>query len=153
MKRSDVFKGKYLKAEELCGRSVTVTIERTDMEDITNSQSGNTEQKAVVYFRGKEKGLVLNQINWTSIEDQWGDETDGWPGRQITLFATTTPFGGKIVPCLRIKPGTSAPVAQAEEFIKQQVAPRPAQATPGIANIEQHIQPESDMVSDDDVPF
>ncbi len=151
MKRSDVFSGKYLKAEDLSGHTVTVTIECTNMEDINNQQTGKTEQKAVVYFRGKEKGLVLNQINWTSIEDQYGDETDGWPGRQITLFATTTPFGNKIVPCLRIKPGQSAPVAQAEEFIQQQVAPRTAQTAPAcnMDGVEQSQQ----VTPDDDIPF
>lgn len=147
MKRADVFQSKYLKAEDL-PHAVTVTIQCTNMEDITNSQTNKTEQKAVVFFHGKDKGLVLNQVNWTSIEEQWGDETDGWPGRQITLFATTTPFGNKIVPCIRIKPGVPAAVAQAETFIQQQIgAPRIAQTVP------EQPSPAVTHVDDSDVPF
>ncbi len=160
MKRGDVFTNKYLNAENLSGHTVTVTIECTNMEDITNPQTGKTEKKAVTYFRGKEKGLVINQINWDSIVTMYGEESDGWPGRQITLFATTTPFGNKIVPCIRIKPGQSAPVAQAEEFIQQQVAPQtvqtaPADNIPPLGENERTIRrsQSQEVTSDDDIPF
>ncbi len=120
MKRSDVFPSKYLKAEDLSGQTVAVTIETVCMEEVSN------DQKAIAYFRGKQKGLVLNQINWDTIEAMYGDDTEGWTGKRISVFPSTTQFNGKVVACLRIKPGQSLPVAKAEAFIEE-IKPDPSQ--------------------------
>jgi hypothetical protein len=70
---NDAFPSKYLKANDLKGNRVTVTMSHVDYETIAE------ERKAVLFFRGKEKGLVLNKTNASMIVELTGTtETDDW---------------------------------------------------------------------------
>jgi hypothetical protein len=98
MKSADVFPSKWLKAEDLGDKEPTVTIDRVVLEDLGDGQ------KPVAYFRGKEKGLVLNKTNWSMLEHLCrSDESDEWTGQQIRLSVEMVPFQGKIVPSIRVK--------------------------------------------------
>lgn len=97
---NDAFPSKYLKAGDLHGQEPIVTIDRVEFEAVGRTR----EMKAVVYFVGKDKGLVLNKTNATKIANLAGTmETDEWHGHRIRLFATETEFGGDTVDCIRIK--------------------------------------------------
>ena len=61
------------------------------------------QEKPVLYFRGKQKGLVLNKTNGNAIAELHGEEMDDWPGKEITIFPTTTEYKGKRADCIRIK--------------------------------------------------
>jgi len=93
------FPGNYLKAADLQGKRVQVTIERVEMEDIGG------DQKPVLHFRGKDRGLVLNKTNANAV---WGingsDDTDDWSGTTIVLYPSKTDFQGKRVDCIRVDP-------------------------------------------------
>jgi hypothetical protein len=93
---------KWLKAGDLKkdGRSIKVelTIDRTEIVEFKD----NTK-KLGVFFVGKEKGLVLNKTNAALIGEQHGQDTSGWPGQKIKIFATTTDFGGERVECIRVE--------------------------------------------------
>lgn len=71
----------------------------------------NGDEKPVLYFKGKDKGIVLNKTNSNKIAEIFGDDTDGWTDGQIVLFETTTEFQGKTVPAIRVRPapGRAAP--------------------------------------------
>jgi hypothetical protein len=99
MKANDVFPSKYLKASDLQGHEPTVTIDRVVMEQLSDGES-----KPVMYFQGKKKGLIVNRTNWMAIAFLYGDESNDWPGRAVTLFSAmvTTP-SGKPIEGLRIK--------------------------------------------------
>jgi hypothetical protein len=100
----DAFPSKYLKAGDLGDKHVTVAISHITTEDM-----GDNEEKPVVYFVGKTKGLVLNRVNATKIVEIAGTEDfSQWEGLQICLFATTTEFKGKTVPAIRIEVPTRA---------------------------------------------
>jgi hypothetical protein len=108
MKLDDLFPSRYLKAADLQGREVPVTISHVAVEQM-QTQSG-TETKGVVYFKAHSKGLVLNQVNATTIGEAYGQETDNWGNSPIVLYPTRTQFGAKMVDCIRIKiPGQPAP--------------------------------------------
>lgn len=92
---------KYLKAGDLLGRPVIVTIRDTVEETV--GQGKDSEEKPVLWFVGKEKALVLNTTNGSVIAEQFGFETQAWSGKQIELYPTTTEFGGKTVDCIRIR--------------------------------------------------
>jgi hypothetical protein len=52
------------------------------------------------------------------LAQAYGDDSDAWPGRVVAVYATTTQFGGKLVPCVRLRipaaPATpAAPIAVA----------------------------------------
>lgn len=109
----DAFPSKYLKASDLKGQHITVTIDRVEFESMDG------KQKPIVYFKGKEKGLVLNKTNSNAIEGMTGTpETDEWAGVRVALFATKVEYQGKRVDAIRIedapnpKPGKPAPAPE-----------------------------------------
>lgn len=100
MKATDIFSSKYLNAADLRGRDVTVTIDRVEVEKMPNSG----EKKPALYFRGKDKGLLVNKTNFNTIAEVLGaEDTDDWEGKQITLYPTETDFQGKMVDCIRVR--------------------------------------------------
>ena len=117
MKISEAFSGNYLKSADLAQAQVYViaSVEQETMPDGAN--------KPVVRFQNENRGLVLNKVNGLTIAELFGDDTGGWSGHQIELFSTTTFFGGKQVPCLRVRqPQAQQPIVQA--------APMPQPAGP-----------------------
>ena len=95
---NSAFPSKYLKAADLKGRRVMVTISAVEMEDI-----GDDDSKPVVYFEGKSKGLVLNKTNSNMIiEITDSSETDSWAGQQIVLFSTKVDFQSRRVDAIRV---------------------------------------------------
>ena len=110
MKMSQAFPSKYLKADDLGGKRIIVTIDHVSMEEIGDETS--KENKPIVYFQGKEKGLVLNKTNASQISYLYGDESDMWAGKQIELFTMMVAFGGRQVPAIRIAPPPGQTVEQ-----------------------------------------
>jgi hypothetical protein len=97
---NDAFPSNYLKASDLKGRSVVVAVDRIEFEPVGQKK----EMKPVLYFAGKDKGLVLNKTNAAKIISLLGtDETDNWRGGRIQLYPTETSFQGDMVDCIRVK--------------------------------------------------
>jgi arabinogalactan endo-1,4-beta-galactosidase len=94
---SQAFPSNYLRAADLQGRRVRVQISRVQMEDIGG------DHKPVMYFQGKEKGMVLNKTNANAIGMFYGDEMDDWTGKMIELFEAMVDFQGKTTPAIRLK--------------------------------------------------
>ena len=93
------FPSSYVRAADLGSKRVTVTISHLKLEDV----GGDGERKPVLYFQGKEKGLVLNKTNANSVIEIAGTDDYGkWGGTQIILYAAKTEFKGKQVDCIRI---------------------------------------------------
>lgn len=112
MKSTDIFPSKYLRAADLNGQEPIVTIDRVDMETLGD------ERKPVVYFRNKDKGLVLNKTNFNAIEEISGkDDTDLWSGTKVKLFTAKVEFQGKRVPAIRIDAPSAAPVKRTETVV------------------------------------
>jgi hypothetical protein len=57
----------------------------------------------VLFFREEEKGLVLNKTNTTIIAKLYGDDTDDWVGKPVTLYATEVQFQGDMVDAIRVR--------------------------------------------------
>jgi hypothetical protein len=94
----DMFPSKYVACGDLRGMDVPVRIARIDMEDVSNG-----DLKPIVYFVGMKKGLVLNRTNAKRIATMHGPETNGWLGKDITLYPSETEFKGETVPCIRVR--------------------------------------------------
>ncbi len=104
MNINDAFPGNYLKAPDLKGKDVPLTIAGVAMAKVGD------DNVPVVSFAGTERMLVLNKTNSNTIADTLGPDTDQWIGQKITLYATTCEFQGKTVPCLRVRPAMAVAV-------------------------------------------
>lgn len=94
---NEMFPSKYLKVVDLQNKRVAVTIDKVTVEDIAN------EKRAVVYFRGKLRGLVLNKTNAAMIAEIAGSsETSEWTGVKMSLYPTRVDFQGRRVDAIRI---------------------------------------------------
>jgi len=113
---NSAFPSKFLAAADLNDRAVNVTISGVKMEGVGQAQ----EQKPVVYFQGKKKGLVLNKTNTKRIIGLVGSaETKEWIGKGIQIFPTETEYQGETVDCIRVravKAETPADDAPADDF-------------------------------------
>jgi hypothetical protein len=119
MKATDIFPSKYLRAGDLNGHEPIVTIDRVVLETLGD------ESKPVIYFQGKDKGLVLNKTNWAAICDITKEEdSDLWKGHRVKLFTTRVDFQGKRVDAVRIDaPKTSRPAPPPVEHIDDDAIP------------------------------
>lgn len=93
----------FIFAFDLNGKEVAVTISRVEAGTLSGS-GGRKAKKPVVYFEGKEKGLALNATNCKTIAKLYGNYTEKWIGKQVTLYPTTTEMAGETVECIRIRP-------------------------------------------------
>lgn len=109
-----MFDKDYLYAFMLNGREVTVEIARVSAGQIIGD-GGKKSKKPVCYFKGKDKPLALNVTNCKTIAAMYGINTDAWVGKRVTIFPTTTDFGGKTVDCIRVRPGIPRGKAAAPE--------------------------------------
>jgi len=99
---NELYPSNYLKVSDLQGASPTVTIETIKIE--TLGQGEDSENKPVAYFRGKEKGLVLNKTNTLTVAGFYGDETDNWLGKPIRLIESPVSYNGKTTMAIRVHP-------------------------------------------------
>lgn len=116
MQISEAFPSKYLKASDLQGRNVMVKMSHAAFEEIGG------DKKLILYFQGKEKGMVLNKTNANNISDIYGDDTDDWAGEPIVLVEAMVDFQGKTVPAIRVRKPTAKDVAGKAAPARQPVA-------------------------------
>jgi hypothetical protein len=134
---NDVFPSNYIKASDLKGAQVVVTIDRVEFEPVGRDK----EMKAIVYFVGKTKGVVLNKTNARKITEISGSPlTEEWAGTAIVLYPTETEFAGETVECIRIKPVNKAKMGR--------MTPQPPPA-PAPEPDYDHGAP----VTEDEIPF
>jgi hypothetical protein len=112
---NEAFPSKYLKAADLQKRQVAVVISHAQFEQI------GSDNKLVLYFQGKQKGVVMNKTNAGVIANAYGDETEDWAGKPVTLFEAMVEYQGKLAPAIRmmipnsgVRPAPAARASSAE---------------------------------------
>jgi len=109
MNIKDAFPSNYLKSADLGGRAVRVTIDTCTMEDVGDGE------KPVLFFQGKQKGIVLNKTNASMVAELYGDETSGWAGKVVELYPDKTQYQGRIVDCIRLRGVAPPPSEEVED--------------------------------------
>ena len=112
---SDKYVARFLKVDDLNGKPLSLTVTRVADEEVGEEK----KDMYVAYFKETPKGFPLNHVNGEAIADFLGtDDVDRWVGAVITLIPAKTTFGGKRVPCIRVKSASLPPgrtVGLAEE--------------------------------------
>jgi len=113
MKISQLFPSKYVKAADLNGKTVTLTIAKLVVEEL--GHGAEKERKPVLYFQKATKGLVLNRTNAMTIAGLYGDESDDWEGKRISIYPTRIRAFGSMQDTIRVReeiPAQPRPQAQ-----------------------------------------
>ena len=130
-----LYPGRFIKAGELLGKKVTLTIADVELEDL-QGDDGKTKAKAIIHFRESPKALVACKTNGICIKEMFGKAIAEWVGKKITIFPDT--WNGE--PCIRIwgspdiasdmKVQVSLPRRRPFDRVLHKVAPRGAAAEP-----------------------
>ena len=103
MRMRDALPGKYLTGDDLDG-DVTVVIDRVVLEPFRDPRTRVETRKPVMYFQRAKRGLIVNRTNWRAVADLYGDESDNWTGKRITLTSTMVDAYGKQTRAVRVRP-------------------------------------------------
>ncbi len=76
-----------------------VTVKALEFREVGDKK----ETKGVIFFEEHKRGMVINRTNLKRIIAHHGNETNSWIGKKITLYPSETDFGGKTVPCIRVR--------------------------------------------------
>jgi hypothetical protein len=70
-----------------------------------------TDQKICISFAEfPAKPLGCNKTNLTRIAELYGTNADGWIGKQMQVYRSTTSYSGKVMQCIRLAgPGQATP--------------------------------------------
>jgi hypothetical protein len=123
---------KYLKGEHLAGKKPVVTIAEVVLE--TTHANGREEEKPVLYFVGKQKGLILSPTNQRTLRNLFGDDVSNCRGKSVQLEAVPMRVAGRDTLPIRINP---AP----------QPAPQPQPAPTAAATVDD-LNGWNDLVKD-----
>jgi hypothetical protein len=72
-----------------------LTIKSAEARKIGQGEEAKT--KVVLSFDETSKQLALNSTNSKIIAEKYGDETDLWTGKKVTLIVVKKNFAGKLV--------------------------------------------------------
>ncbi len=79
-----LYPGRFIKAGDLAGRDVNLTIAQVDLEELEGRKG--KQGKGVIHFRETKKALVLNRTNGECIKAMFGRKLADWVGKRITLY-------------------------------------------------------------------
>ena len=98
---SEMYPGRFLKADMLKGQKVTVTIVKIMGEDLVG-ENNKSKSEWVVRIKERPLELVLNKTNGFCLYRMFGSDPHSWIDKRITIYATTTKFGRETLDCIRI---------------------------------------------------
>ncbi len=86
----------YLNANDIA-KPINTTIAGVTVESMKDGK-----KKIVVVLAGLEKSLVLNKTNAKTLAQKFGEDTNDWAGKEISLAAVPVEFQGAMTKGLRI---------------------------------------------------
>jgi hypothetical protein len=109
-----MFDSKYIGSWHLDGRDVVLTIDKVVAGALQKPGQKEADRKPILYFKGTDKGLVLNKTNLATIASIAGSyRAKDWAGVRVALYATTCMAFGKETSCIRVRP--TAPKSSAKD--------------------------------------
>ena len=107
--RDEMFPSRFLKAPDLNGKPLVVTIASADRETMKDT-SGKEKEKLILSLKEVKKQLVLNATNWDAIVDILDEaNSDDWTDGRIELYPAKTNLPGRgVVDCIRVRAPSQA---------------------------------------------
>lgn len=117
----ELYPGRFIKAADLKGKNVTLTIASVDLEELEGDKG--KQVKGVVGFEKTEKQLALNKTNGICLKEMFGKKVQGWVGKRVTLMPSM--WNGD--DCIRIY--GSPDIGEDKEIVVQLPRKRPQPMT------------------------
>lgn len=92
-----LYPGRFIKAGELQGKKVTLTIADVDTEELVGDD-GKTQIKATLAFKETPKKHVCCKTNGICIREMFGRKIADWIGKRVTFYPDV--WNGD--PCIRV---------------------------------------------------
>jgi hypothetical protein len=134
-RKSEVYPTRYFRASGLPdGWSLTAQVEACRREPFDGERDGEKIDKLVVYFHGQKSGLVVGPVVWDQIAEVMAangvdrsnaDDYEFWPGHWLELHRDRTQFGGKMVPCIRVREPSTIPSPKVKARAKKKPDAKP----------------------------
>lgn len=83
-----LYPGRFLKAGQLLGKKVTLTIADVDTEEL-QGDDGKVQTKATLSFRETPMKHVCCKTNGICIREMFGRKVTEWVGKRVTFFPDT----------------------------------------------------------------
>ena len=115
MKRNEAFPSTYLSKDDV-DPPITATIENVYHVNL-KGDAGDETKTAMSFVEPNVKPMIVNNANWMTCEDLYGEDSDGWAGHKVEIYKDPTiMFGGKRVGGVRVRqPANAAPPRQTFE--------------------------------------
>jgi len=97
---SELYPGRFLKADLFKGRKVTLTIKNIDIEELQGEKG--KESKVVVSFTERPLDYVMPKTCGFALKRMFGNNPREWVGKRVTWYPTKTKFGREDVDCIRV---------------------------------------------------
>jgi hypothetical protein len=97
-----MFKGEYIAAVEMGDKTPTLTIKGVKLCKLEDDK-GRQKDKGIVFFKEIDRGWVLCKTNAMCLARMFGDDTNDWTGKRVTLFSTPVQVGKEKQPGIRVK--------------------------------------------------
>jgi hypothetical protein len=91
----------YVTAEDLQGRTVTVTITEIELR-LLEGEDGKQRKRIICHLEGKQKAWVSNTTNNLCLAAMFGDDPQALRGKRVTIGPEMTSVGGKRVLGIRV---------------------------------------------------
>lgn len=125
-----MFPSEFLSFVDLKGRSVAVTIESLNIDEL-RTQAGKM-RKVVARLAGKDKKFVMNKTNCQRIAEVYGTQAKAWIGKVIVIKPDKDRFGNKMVDCIRVDVAATKAKSGAVTTEKTDEATEPAHDADGV---------------------
>ncbi len=111
---SELYPSRWLKADDLNGRSFTLTIHTISIEELHNPRNNKKELNAVLNF-GRTKRLILNKTQCRAIADiAQSERFADWVNVRVTLCPGRA-HNGKPTIIISLAPAPETAVSDEEE--------------------------------------
>lgn len=117
----ELYPGRFIKAGELQGKKVTLTIQSVDLDEL-EGDSGK-KIKGIISFAETGKALVLNKTNGLCLRAMFGRKIAEWEGKRVTVYPSV--WNGE--DCIRIWGSPDIPAD--EEIVVQLPRKKPIRMT------------------------
>jgi hypothetical protein len=92
---SKEFPSRFLSGDEVAGKIADLVIKEVKKEKARSPKTQREEPVLVVYFDGKDRGVVLGKERAGELRSIIGsDDTDDWKGKSVRIFTKKKKMAG-----------------------------------------------------------